>query len=282
VPPSIRRPSRGTQTGPAVASRRAPRRRSSRLRWVCVLVSVGVLAALFASNDAVAGSRSSHKRAAILDQLSLTAPNPAFIDAATQELELAGYSVVYYRGDEVTVDLYRSLPTLNYDLVILRAHAGLLTVTNRTTQEVTHEDAVSIFTGEPYEANRYPREEGTAQLGPSRLVRGGIEQLKVFGISPAFVRYSMQGTFHDTLIVMMGCDGLRSPETALPFLEKGASAFIGWTDSVSVEHTDATTKRLLDKLLTDKLPVRDAVAQTAAEMGPDPTYGAELRVAGHG
>ncbi len=276
MPPSVRWPSGGGGTGLEV-----PRANTLSNRWpapwVCALAAVAILAALFASNDTVAGWRSSHGRAAIIDQLNQTVPNPAFIDAATQELEQAGFSVAYYRDDEVTVDLYRSLPTLDYDLIILRAHIGLLTLTNRTTHEVTQEESVSLFTGEPYEANRYPREEGSGQIGPARMVGGG-EELKMFGIAPNFVRYSMKGTFHDTLIVMMGCDGLRYPETATPFLEKGASAVIGWSDSVTADHTDATTTRLLDKILTEKLGAREAVAQTKAEVGPDPTYGAELRV----
>ena len=43
-------------------------------------------------------------------------------------------------------------------------------------------------------------------------------------------------------------------------------------------HTDAATQRLLEKLLPQGLAVGDAVTQTAAELGPDPWYGAELRV----
>jgi hypothetical protein len=88
----------------------------------------------------------------------------------------------------------------------------------------------------------------------------------------------MQDSFDKTLIVMMGCDGLRSQRTAQAFLDKGASAFVSWTRRVSASHTDATTLRLLEKVLVEGLPVGDAVAQTAAELGPDPSYGAELRV----
>jgi hypothetical protein len=53
---------------------------------------------------------------------------------------------------------------------------------------------------------------------------------------------------------------------------------VSWSRRVSASHTDAATQRLLEKLLVDGLPVGEAVAQTAAEVGPDPLYGAELRV----
>jgi len=71
---------------------------------------------------------------------------------------------------------------------------------------------------------------------------------------------------------------LRSQRIAQAFLDKGGSAFVGWSQAVSASHTDAATLRLLDMLLTGGLPVADAVAQTAAEVGPDPAYGAELRI----
>ncbi|TET88142.1 MAG: hypothetical protein E3J34_00925, partial [Dehalococcoidia bacterium] len=53
-------------------------------------------------------------------------PNQAFIDKMTQVLEAYGFKVDTYQGDEVTVDFYRQLPTYGYNLIIFRAHSGLL------------------------------------------------------------------------------------------------------------------------------------------------------------
>ena len=47
---------------------------------------------------------------------------------------------------------------------------------------------------------------------------------------------------------------------------------------MSAAHNDTGTERLLEHLLVDGLTPGEAVAQTAAEVGPDPSYGAELRV----
>ncbi len=88
----------------------------------------------------------------------------------------------------------------------------------------------------------------------------------------------MRGRFDDTLIVMMGCDGLRSRVTAQAFLDKGAQAFVSWSQPVSAGHTDAATQRLLEKLLLEGLDASAAVSQTAAEVGRDPFYDAELRI----
>ncbi len=77
---------------------------------------------------------------------------------------------------------------------------------------------------------------------------------------------------------MMGCDGLRSQRTAQSFLDKGASAFVSWSQPVSASHTDTATQRLLEHLLLEGLNTADAVGRTAAEVGPDPLFEGELRV----
>jgi len=63
-------------------------------------------------------------RAAIVDQLALTDPNPEFVAAATRELQSAGYVVEYYKSELVTVDFYRSLPRRSYEFILLRSHAS--------------------------------------------------------------------------------------------------------------------------------------------------------------
>ena len=56
----------------------------------------------------------SELKAAIVDHLSLTAPNQTFIQTATNILKQAGYTVDYYLGEEVTVEFYRNLLTCDH------------------------------------------------------------------------------------------------------------------------------------------------------------------------
>jgi len=207
--------------------------------------------------------------AVIVDQLSLTQPNPQFGESATNLLRAAGYAVDYYSGRAVTVDLFRKLPESDYDLVILRAHSAVATVGEERT------DWVAVFTGELYDGTKHPEEQATNRVGKARA-EGDDEE--VFAITPDFIRGSMSGRFADTIVVLMGCDGLVSPVTGQAFLEAGASAFVSWTKPVSASHTDGATERLLEKLVTDGLGIEDAVAETAAEVGADPYYGGELRL----
>lgn len=264
----------------------APRARRGRLRRAAaILVAVALVGGVVAAGLAFSGvfggaGGAAPKTAAIVDQLSLTQPNPDFAEEASTLLQQAGYTVDYYPGEQVTVEFYRNLPTHDYGLIILRVHSGLVAERNTETGDVTPQEYVSLFTGEPYDETRYvdevkPGPLGIAPLGVARHYEGGAPY---FAVGLTFIKNLMHGRFHKTLVILMGCDGLRSERTGQAFLDKGASAFVSWSQPVSASHTDAATLRLLEKLLVDGLGVGDAVTQTAAEVGPDPVYGAELRV----
>jgi hypothetical protein len=261
-----------------------PRARGGRLRRAAaILLAValigGAVGGALLFHNLWSGGGAAPKTAVIVDQLSLTQPNPDFAAKATETLEQAGYTVDYFSGEQVTVDFYRKLPTHDYDLLILRVHSGIAEEVDPKTGEKTKMEYVSLFTGEPYDETKY-RDERYPEVQADRVGKATYYEgaSPLFGIGPDFIRYSMRGRFDKTLIILMGCDGLRSTRTAEGFLEKGASAFVSWSRPVSAAHTDTATERLLEKLLVDGLGVGDAVRQTAAEVGPDPDYGAELRV----
>ncbi len=235
------------------------------------LVAVALVGGLLFRNLSSGGGAPAEPRtAAIVDQLSEHDPNPAFAAAATDMLEDAGYVVGYYPSEEVTVDFYRELPTHGHDLIVLRSHSTQV----RKVWRDEMVDEVVIFTTEPYSPAGCYEDQKAQRLAGVRYHEGGDPY---FGIRAEFIRTAMQGSFEDATIILMGCDGLESPTTAQAFLDKGASAFVGWTDAVSGSHSDAATERMLELLLLDGLTTEDAVSQTAAELGPDPS-GAELRV----
>jgi hypothetical protein len=252
------------------------RRGSLRKRLAIFAAAAAVIISITTVSALVLHSPAGPPKAAIVDQLSLTQPNPTFVETATNTLEQAGYIVDYYPGEQVTVEFYRNLPSQGYDVVLLRGHSGITRerVISPDNEEVTETDYVSLFTAEPYSETRYSDEQRTGRLGVAEYYEGSDQY---FGIAPGFIESSMKGGFDDTTIIMMGCDGLRSTRTAEAFLERGAESFISWSKPVSAAHTDAATERLLEHLLLEDLPTQEAVSQTMAEVGPDPTYEAELR-----
>ena len=235
------------------------------------LVAVALVGGLvFWGLSSGGGSTPGPRTAVIVDQLSLTQPNPAFVEEARSVLEQAGYLVDYFQGGEVTVEFYSGLALRDYDLVILRAHSGMAAVSGELT------DYVGLFTGEPYSERKYAELEAAGLVGPSTYYEGSDERL--FGISPEFITSGMSGKFDGTTIIMMGCDGLKSETTAQAFVGKGAKVVVGWSARVSAEHTDAATEHLLRHLVIEKLEPQEAVAQTMAEVGWDPQYGGRLLV----
>lgn len=231
-----------------------------------IALGVGLLSWNLSSDS---GSPPGPKTAAIVDQLSLTQPNPSFAETATNMLEEAGYTVDYYPGEEVTVDFWRNLPMHGYGLLVLRVHSGL------AREEGEPTDYVSLFTGEPFSDIKHYEEAEAGRLSRARYYEDGPEY---FAIVPDFIELSMTGRFDGTTIIVMGCDGLTTRTAAEAFVRKGAGSYVGWSGPVSAEHTDAATERLLHHLLVDGLKIQEAVTQTMADVGPDPEYDSTLLV----
>lgn len=258
------------------AKRRTQKRSNT---WKKALLGGGALAVVslaavaawlaFDQSDGALESTVSSPRAAIVDQLSLTAPNADFAGEATSMLAAAGYSVDYFPGEDVTVEFYRDLPSHGYDVILLRAHAA---GQEFATQDHSGEN-VTLFTSEPVSADKYLDEQD------ERLVRGvGYTARDMqdgnlyFGIPPAFVESEMRGSFDGATVVLMGCGVLRAQKMANAFIDRGAQAVVGWNAQVSADHTDAATLSLLRHLLDDGLTPQQAAAAAMKEVGPDPYY----------
>ena len=228
--------------------------------------------------------------AVIIDQLSLTSPDQAFVDEATQTLHDAGYTVDYVPGKDVTVDYYRELPLKGYGLVLVRAHSGFVLRDPLPAGDTRVPGDTFLFTSEAYSDDTHIDDQASRRLSVAYYVDTGLEQIddagellekfrnepRYFGIKPGFIESSTHGRFPGTTVVLMGCNGLTTEALAQAFIDKGARAVVGWNDLVSAPHTDDATARLLGHLLVDRLSTKEAVAQTASEVGPDPAYGGRL------
>ena len=253
------------------------REEREREKRIAVALTVAVLTAIIAISGFAIYSTlnpgqtisTGQPKAAIVDQGSLSpagGPNPYFIENVTNILKQAGYTVDYYPGEKVTVESYRNLPTHNYELIILRVHSAL---------RKGAEPPVALFTSESYSQNRYVYEQLAEKLTIVHYDVGGEEQL-YFGIVPNFVKSSLNGRFQNSIIIMMGCNGLTYTDMANAFVEKGVKLYISWDGPVSISHTDEATANLLKHLITENQTAANAVAATMQEIGPDPTYQAKL------
>jgi hypothetical protein len=233
------------------------------------LAVAGALLAGLAALVSVWGGPAEPPRAAIVDQLSLTYPNTQFVEAASEMLVDAGYEVDYYSGESVTVDFYRDLGTHGYDIVLVRAHAG-------RRVSIAEGPTADLFSSERYIASKHVREQQEGSLKVGSYSEDAEPGELLFTIPAQFVSSEMRGRFDGATVVLMGCDVLAGQTLAQAFVDRGAGSVVGWDSSVTAAHTDATTLRLLQGVLRERLSVQRAAVAAMAELGPDPFYQARL------
>lgn len=209
------------------------------------------------------------RKAALVDQIALTNPDPEFTAQALAYLEEAGFSVDVYEGEEITVEFYRTLPTKGYKLILIRTHS-----TNILNENIPG-GPVFLFTSELYDKNRYVKEQLANRIGRARALYDDNAPL-YFAIVSGFVRQDMTGRFDDTLIILGGCQSLATSDLAQAFIDRGAAAVVGWNDWVDLPHNDKAILHLLRGLTTEKLTLEQAVRKTMNEIGPDPAYDSTL------
>ena len=206
-------------------------------------------------------------RAVIVDQLSSVRENETFVTNVTGELEDYGFEVDLYQGLNVTVALYRQLATHGYKLIIFRAHSGLLAENEET------KDRTVLFTNEGYRQFEHYEDQLRDRLVMARVGEG---YPMVFGIPPKFIGESMEGTFDDSVVIMMGCSGLFMRDLAEAFVDKGASVYVAWNGSVELYYVDEATAYLVGQLCSGNQTIEEAVASTMDIIGPDPKHGSGL------
>ncbi len=205
-------------------------------------------------------------KAAIVDHLSFRneTANQTFVNTSKNVLEKTGFVVDYYGGEEVTVDFYKGLFARGYGLIILRVHSALIGTT----------ESLGLFTSEHYDPDNIPlayHEDAYYE----RLVEAYFTEEErergesYFAITPNFIEE--YGNFRNTMVIMMGCDGLKYNRTAEAFIKEGAKICIGWNGLVSTPHTDYATTCLLQSLAQENT-VYTAVEDTMNEVGAEKMY----------
>ncbi|MFC1981523.1 hypothetical protein ACFLVN_04700 [Chloroflexota bacterium] len=253
-----------------------PRKKS--LPWfIWLAIALGIIAVvaficMFLTNGPVGLNWSREPKAVIIDQLYNLQPNYAFISEATKQLEDYGFEVDLYHGDEVSVDLYRKLPSFGYQLIILRTHSGLLNHETDSGREITR--ATCIFTNEEYSEIKHIKEQLNGELARARI---GPDYPIVFGIGARFVKHSMRSDFNGSVIIVMGCNGITLSDLASAFSDKGVSLYLAWDGLVDLHYLDKAGLELLKNMLTDDTTIGNAVDNTMESIGPDPDYGAILK-----
>ena len=260
---------------------------------VGIFVSVLVLQA---SLEAQSMSYDGPPKAVIIDQLSHDIPNKYFEKKAREYLESAGYQLDIIKSENVTVDFYKKLPKMNYELIIFRTHS---------VGHLGDETPVTIFTGESYTTEKYINEQFFGQVrkvaplltadyvtevNPSNWVQinettrmqtvpFNVEtesRDEYFGISPKMVDELMEGKFISSTIILGGCGTLSNNSMAESLVKRGASKVIGWSDLVGSHDNDTVLLKLMEEIANNPDSLRDSVDSITENYQMNKKYPAEL------
>ena len=244
-----------------------------------VFVSIILTVTYFAGGDLYDGNFSYNgvDKAAIVDQLHKDIPNLQFQNKAQTLLEDAGYQVDLFTTEDITVDFYKKLPTMNYKFIVFRTHSVALG---------TVENSASLLTGEIYNIESHIDEQLSGQLKKAvpflydHVEKVGWEALvnqTYFTIGSKAVNEIMQGEFDKSIIILGGCDTLSGRNLADSFLKRGASAVIGWDGLIGFRDNDRVILELLEKILSDGEDISNAVESTKENFVSHTPYSPTLK-----
>jgi len=219
-----------------------------------------VIGLLIVADTLGKGQKLERVSVAIIDPLSPDSESD-FTSSCVELFCSAGYDVEVIGGSEVSVDHLKSIPS-GCSAVVMRVHSGVF------------EDSVWFFTGEGYDSTRHVLEQLANEVHIARTIRGSD---LLFAVGSSFVRRFMKEELKGALVILMGCDGLASPELAEAFLDAGAVAYVSWDGPVSLAHTDRATLALL-KGVTEGLTLEESVERSLRQVGPDVRYGSSLKI----
>ena len=205
--------------------------------------------------------------AAIIDQLGESDPllsNSTFVESVTNLLEGRNFTVTYY-NKTLDVNFFKRLAEYNYGIIVLRVHSAL------------REDnsTVDLFTSEKYASGKYQWEKDHGLIVVGEYLYRPEEYY--FAITSLFIN-NLAGRFPKSIIIAMGCWSLKPgcEQMAKAFLDKGAIAYVGWTDIIYPQDTDQETATLLEMFLVKNETLAAAVARTKRHTYP--VYGKTSRM----
>jgi len=219
------------------------------------------------------------KSAVIIDQLHESIPNESFQKIAKKYLEDAGYNVDIFTTEDITIDFFKKLPSMDYKFIIFRTHS---------TEYIESENPTYLFTGEKYDINKYISEQLSGHVGKGfpateESVYEEYDESEItadmmyFLVNSKLFEEMAVGEFPDSLIIIGGCDSMKNNDLAKILLDRGAAGVLGWDRNINAHENDRVILSILEKVLVNKKIIPDAMLDVMQEFGPEIQYSSQLR-----
>jgi len=217
--------------------------------------------------------------AAIIDQLHDSLPNKRHQQKALKYFVNAGYDVDLYTTEDITIDFYKKLPSMNYKFIYIRTHS---------VEVVELGNSTLVLTGEEYDINKYISEQLSGQIHRAspiydqlladEIMKNDQSSLEktYFTIGSKFMSELAIGEFPQSVILIGGCESVRTQDLARSFIERGASAIIGWDRTINSMENDRVMLALLEEILINKTNLRDSIISVMEEFGPNLEFHSQL------
>lgn len=214
------------------------------------------------SSEPIVSPTSRH--AVILDPFFWQFPNPFLIDNIRNNLHYMGYTVYYYKDQQVTVSLMANLDNQHYGTIFLRTHGGtLFNVWHWRTE-------VLLCTGERINWINWVfhfLDILAFRVIPVMIPGAGF----LYAVSPGFFSFYCESQYPDSLFYAEACEGAKNPTMGTTLVSLGVHCYLGWTETVSVSHGDWGSYTFFSNWCSP-----ENVSEAMKGISSDPWTGAEL------
>jgi len=217
------------------------------------------------------------RKAVIIDQLARDIPNPRYQNQTMSYLLDAGYDVDLYTTEDITIDFYKELPSMDYEFILFRTHS--LAIYGKNPSEW-------IFSGELYSNKVHIEESLSGQLSPGvpfivtedqTVTYSQALSERHFMIGSKFIDESMVGQFPGSVIILGGCETMPHELLAEALVKRGASSVIGWNELVNSSKNDRVMTSLLEEILVNGLEIDQAIELVMEDIRKDKKSSLKLK-----
>ncbi|MFQ6095377.1 MAG: hypothetical protein ACE5NN_04475 [Candidatus Bathyarchaeia archaeon] len=179
-----------------------------------------------------------------------------FIRSIIHNLERAGFTVDYYKDNNVTIDLSKRLDNEEYEVIYINTHGFM-----------DSEGQVLIFTGEKHTSEKEKLYQEDIEEERIRCFESKGELTGYYYVTPGFFTWYGNDTgYCNALIFIDACHSANNTSMAKAFLDLDAGCYVGWTAYIGIEYDVAMDGKFFRQMCRDG----ETVEQSIRKIKPDP------------